>query len=96
MIELIENMKKTQDKVRLVMEHFPETRNNDNLLCQVYWRIVDGVEDLDGIQFATSAEAIRRNRQLLNARNILLPTDPKVIKKRKQRAKEIKMGITKM
>ncbi len=96
MIDLLENMKKTRDKVRFIMENFPETRNNDNLLCQVYWQVVDGVRDLSDIPSATPAEAIRRNRQLLNAKNILLATDPDIIEKRRQKAKEIKMGITKM
>lgn len=93
---IVQSIKKTRDKVKFIMTHYPETRNNDNLLCNVYWREVDEVEDLGGIQFATPAEAIRRSRQLLNAEHLLLATDPQVLEKRRQKAREIRAGITKV
>ena len=89
-------MKKTKDKVQFVLEMYPETRNNDNLLCQVYWREVDDVRNMEGIQFATAAEAIRRSRQLINAQQKLLATDPLVLEKRKQKAKEMRAGISRI
>lgn len=93
---ILQDMKKTKDKVQFVLEEFPETRNNDNLLCQVYWREVDDVRDMEGIQFATAAEAIRRSRQLINAQHKLLATDPLILEKRKQRAKEMRAGISRI
>ena len=93
---ILQDMKKTKDKVQFVLEEFPETRNNDNLLCQVYWREVDDVMDMEGIQFATAAEAIRRSRQLINAQQKLLATDPLILEKRKQRAKEMRAGISRI
>jgi hypothetical protein len=94
--DMLQSIKKTLDKVRFVLQAHPDTRNNDNLLCQVYWREVDGVQDLEGVQFATSAEAIRRSRQLLNERNILIATDLEILKKRKQKAKQMKAGIARI
>lgn len=75
---------KVRDGVRFLLEAYPETCNNDNLLCVMYWKIIDGIQSLDGIEFATSSEAIRRARQLVNERGIGLATDPDVLKRRKQ------------
>lgn len=93
---ILQDMKKTKDKVQFVLEMYPETRNNDNLLCQMYWREVDDVRSMEGIQFATAAEAIRRSRQLINAQQKLLATDPLVLEKRKQKAKEMRAGISRI
>lgn len=90
---ILQSIKKTKDKVRIILQEYPDTRNNDNLLCSVYWKEADNVSDLAGLQFATPAEAIRRSRQLLNQKGILLATDPEVLLKRKQRAKEMRAGI---
>lgn len=93
---MLQSIKKTRDKVRFILQEFPDTRNNDNLLCTTYWRHVDEVEDLAGVQFATPAEALRRSRQLLNADGILLATDPQVLEKRRQKAIEMRAGITRI
>jgi hypothetical protein len=93
---MLQTLRKTKDKVKFVMEMFPDTRNNDNLLCTTYWKEVDDVKDIAGVQFATPAEAIRRSRQLINQKGLLLATDPLVLEKRKQKAKEMTAGITRM
>jgi hypothetical protein len=93
---MLQSIKKTRDKVRMIMEEIPETRNNDNLLCTMFWRHVDEVEDLAGLQFATPAEAIRRSRQLINQAGHLLATDPAVLEKRRQSAREMRAGITRI
>ncbi|MCY8466589.1 hypothetical protein O0R52_21615 (plasmid) [Bacillus halotolerans] len=92
----LDSIKKTKDKVRFILQKYPEARNNDNLLCSLYWREADGIEDLLAVQFATSAEAIRRSRQLLNSKGILLATDPKVLEKRKQKEREMRSGLSKI
>lgn len=94
--DMLQSIKTTKNKVRMIMQEYPETRNNDNLLCSVYWREVDEVNDLAGLQFATPAEAIRRNRQLLNKKGLLLATDPEMLQKRRQAAKEMRAGMAKM
>ncbi|WP_241657005.1 hypothetical protein [Bacillus licheniformis] len=92
----LDSIKKTKDKVRFLLQKYPEARNNDNLLCSLYWKEADGIEDLAAVQFATSAEAIRRSRQLLNSKGLLLATDPKVLEKRKQKEREMRAGISKI
>ena len=92
----LDSIKKTKDKVRFLLQKYPEARNNDNLLCSLYWKEADGIEDIAAVQFATSAEAIRRSRQLLNSKGLLLATDPKVLEKRKQKEREMRAGISKI
>ncbi|ACK98712.1 MULTISPECIES: hypothetical protein [Bacillus] len=89
----IKALKHTKDKVKFVLENYPETRNNDNLLCTTYWRIIDRIEDIHSIQFATGTEVIRRARQSLNEKGLFLATDPKILSKRKRYAKEVRLGI---
>lgn len=91
---MLQSIKHAHGKVRAILEEYPETRNSDNLLCLTYWKFVDGVKDLDGIQFATCPEVIRRARQKINERNILLATDPEVLKRRRQGSREMRTGIT--
>jgi hypothetical protein len=93
---MLQTIKRTRDKVRYILQEDPDTRNSDNLLCAVYWKNVDGVDDLAGLQFATPAEAIRRSRQLLNQQGILLATDPAILEKRRLRAREMRAGITRI
>lgn len=93
---MLQTITKTRDKVKFILDMFPESRNNDNLLCSIYWQKADGVQHLEGLQFATPAEAIRRARQLLNEKGLFLATDPEVLEKRRHRAKEIRKGITKI
>lgn len=89
----IKTLKHTKDKVTYVLEHYPETRNSDNLLCSTYWQIIDKVNDINGIPFATGTEVIRRARQSLNEKGLFLATDPEVLRKRRQCAKEVRAGI---
>lgn len=93
---MLQSIKRTRDKVKFILEMYPDTRNNDNLLCTVYWKHVDEVEDLGGLQFATPAEAIRRSRQLINQGGQLLATDPDVLHKRRQSAREMRAGISRI
>ncbi|MDR5046759.1 hypothetical protein FNE59_14510 [Bacillus thuringiensis] len=89
----IKALKHTKDKVKFILEKYPDTRNNDNLLCATYWQKIDNVEDIHGIPFATGTEVIRRARQSLNEKGIFLATDPEVLRKRRQCAKEVRAGI---
>lgn len=93
---MLQTIRHTRGKVRAILEEYPDTRNSDNLLCVFYWKLVDEVEDLDGVAFATPPEAIRRARQHINEKGHLLATDPNVLKRRRQNAKEVRTGITRM
>jgi hypothetical protein len=91
---MLQTIKKTTfKKVQDILSSFPDTRNDDRLLCLTYWKQIDKVEDLDGIQFATTPEAIRRARQLLNAKGILQATNEDVLKRRRKGSNEMKAGI---
>lgn len=88
---MLQSIKHTvRNKVRDILSNYPETRNDDRVLCLTYWKEIDRVADLDGIQFATSPEAIRRARQWLNEHGFLLATDPDVLKRRRQSVSEMK------
>lgn len=91
---MLKSIKTTvRHKVKDILNQFPDTRNDDRLLCVTYWREVDKVTTLDGVKGATSPEAIRRARQWLNERGFLLATDPEVLRRRRQSSHEMK-GIT--
>ncbi|WP_067923613.1 hypothetical protein [Alicyclobacillus shizuokensis] len=69
-------------RVGYILQTFPDARNNDNLLCKLYWELFDGATDLNDIIYATKAEVIRRARQLWNAKGMYMPTDQRIINRR--------------
>jgi hypothetical protein len=73
-----------------ILSNHPETRNKDNLLIPLYWRIFDSLEInvTELSQKATSPELIRRARQWIQSptgKAEFLPTDPKVAAARARR-----------
>jgi hypothetical protein len=96
MSSMLQMMKHTKDKVAAILNEWPETRNCDKKLCVSYWKLVDGIQELDQVERATSPEAIRRARQMLNESGRYLATDPDVLKRRRQAYKEVKEGIKKI
>jgi len=93
---MLKTIKHVKGRVEAILREYPETRNCDKLLCITYWKLIDEVKDLDGIQFATCPEAIRRARQWLNERGQYLATDPEVLKKRRYNAREMRIGVAKI
>lgn len=93
---ILQDIKHKVDKVRFIMEHFPDARNNDNYLCVQYWKLVDGVKDIDDIIASTKPEVIRRARQKIQESGILLPTDPDVARRRRMQAEEMRAGINQL
>lgn len=92
--KLLKDLSHKQDKVAFILEHFPETRNSDNLLCVMYWKLVDGAKYVDDIQFATNPEVIRRARQKIqNEHKRFLPTDPEIVKRRRIEAEIVRQEI---
>lgn len=86
--ELLMNKK---EKVEFVLKHYEEARNNDNLLCVLYWKLFDQVETLEDVIRATGVDVIRRARQnIQNSSGKYPPTDPNVLKKRQKKEKVIK------
>ncbi|WP_240033785.1 hypothetical protein [Oceanobacillus profundus] len=91
MLEELENKK---EKIAFILQHFPDTRENDNLLCSMYWKLVENVEHVDDIARATKSEVIRRARQKIqNERGLYLPSDPDVIRRRRLTAIDMRENI---
>ncbi|MGF0347759.1 hypothetical protein ACQR3P_29385 [Rhodococcus sp. IEGM1300] len=62
------NMRKLetkQEKVAYIIDNFPEAKTNNNYLCMLFWRYVEGVRYMDDITRATGADSIIRNRQIV-------------------------------
>jgi hypothetical protein len=77
-------------KVEYILRHYPETRNNDSMLCRLYWELFEGARKLEDLDHVTSPENIQRARRKLNQRKMYLPTDPEVEMRRKVRRNQYK------
>lgn len=62
-----EKMEKTRDKVKRILEKYPETRDNYNLLLYIYWFGDEKIISTDISEFRnlTSANTIARARRHL-------------------------------
>lgn len=90
---ILVEIKEKQSKVHFIMENFPETRNDDSLLCLMYWKLVEGAENLEDVLWLTKAEVVRRARQKIQEKGILLPTDEDVLRRRRINEKIVRQGI---
>jgi hypothetical protein len=72
------------EKVRHILDRYPEARNNDKMLCRLYWQIFDNVKRLEDLDHATNPEFITRERRKLNEVQLYMPTDPNVRSRRKR------------
>jgi len=78
MNSLKEHLSDTENCVRYILFHFPETRNNDKLLMLKFWEMIDKIpipQDfrLAFLKFATTPETITRARRLIQSRGDYLP-----------------------
>lgn len=85
-----------KDNVFTLLKDYPEARNSDKLLILKYWEVVDKIpmDSIDGFRKgyllkSTNAESIRRARQLIQEDGQFLPTNDRVIARR--RKKEVEM-----
>ena len=90
---VLTEIKEKSNRVRFIMENFPDARNNDSYLCVMYWKLVDGVETVDDIVWATTPEVIRRSRQKIQELGDLMPTREDVLIKRRMNAEIMRQGI---
>ncbi|MGM7682835.1 hypothetical protein ACSVDA_11845 [Cytobacillus sp. Hm23] len=68
-----------RQKVKVLVEQFPDLGENYNKLNAAYWSIYDGCEKINDIVNATPAETIRRNFQkLVETRVIPVPKRAKL------------------
>jgi len=91
---LVERLKTIRERVEWILANHPEARNDDFYLYLLYVRYFE--PKLSGyikfipfslIKTATRFETIRRMRQKLQEAGLYLPTDPKVLQKRRKLAK---------
>jgi len=101
--ELLERLKTVKERVEYILEHYPETRNNDLYLWLIYVRLFDK-ELSKYIKFipyevlkrATHFETIRRTRQKIQEEGRYLPTDPKVLRRRRRLAEKFRRVVTRL
>jgi hypothetical protein len=74
-----------QQRVFDLLQQNEAARNSDNILIYLYWRTYDSCVSLEDMVYATPPEDIRRCRQKLNERQLFLPTDPDIMRKRRRR-----------
>jgi len=85
-----ESIRTLKDKVEVILEHIPETRNNDKLLTIKLWReffpsiIKEGVKVfLEDILELPSQDGIKRVRaHIQNKEKRLIPTELKIAQAR--------------
>jgi len=91
--DLKEKLKTVKERVEYILEHYPESRNDDFYLYLIYVRLFE--PKLSGyikyipftlVKTATRFETIRRCRQKLQESGQYLSTDPKVLRKRRKLA----------
>lgn len=80
-------LRQTKERVRMILEDFPETRNNDSLLTVVFLQ-QSGIYTFGELVTAASRqticfESVRRARQMIQAAGQFLPTDESVIRRRR-------------
>jgi hypothetical protein len=91
--QLLESLRTAKERVEYILEHYPETRNNDLYLWIIYVRLFcpELSQYIKFIPFdlfkkAPSYETISRVRRKLQESGRFLPTDPKVARKRRKLA----------
>ena len=91
---LLERLKTVKDRVEYLLEVYPESRNDDFYLWLLYVRTFD--KNLSNyikfipyrlIKNAVKFETISRVRRKIQEEGRLLPTDPKVLEKRRRLSK---------
>lgn len=92
-----------KEEIEWCLENRPNTRNSDKLLwisvCYNYYNLgirfpIQNLEEFhDLIMIYPGEDAIKRFRAQFNAKGLYWPTDPKVIKERRLKVKEVKEDL---
>ena len=80
--------RRVKQNVLHILEHHPETRNDDKLLMLKYWELFDELsfDETFPTVFAaraTNPESIRRARQSIQESGLYLPTTEEIRKRRR-------------
>jgi len=92
--DLADKLKTVKERVEYILQHYPESRNDDFYLYLLYVRLFEPrlsgyirFIPLDLVKSATRFETIRRMRQKIQEEGRYLPTDPQILEKRRKLAK---------
>lgn len=88
---MLEEIKKTIDKVEYLLANHPESRDDSMVLCQLYWKKWDSVKTVNDIHRATPAEAITRSKRKIQSGGLYI--SKKAMAARQRKEKEVRMGI---
>ena len=98
--DLREKLKTVKERVEWILANHPEARNDDFYLYILYVRTFEPElsKYIDYIPFelikrSTRFETIRRCRQKIQEEGLYLPTDPKVLRKRRKLAEAYRRVI---
>lgn len=102
--DLVSKLKTVKERVEYVLRNYPESRNDDFYLWLIYVRLFckELAKYIDFIPYnvlkkAPKFETIRRVRQKIqNEEHRYLPTDPKVLRKRKLLSKTWRKAIVRV
>lgn len=61
----IRELNSKKEKIEYLLCHFKEARNDDNVLCYLYWRLAEDARKIDDIVALTKAGSILRTRQTI-------------------------------
>jgi hypothetical protein len=78
-----ESVAKQRERIEFVLKNYPESRNNDNILCRLYWQMYEGMTSVDDLDHVTDPGSITRIRRMINHERKYLPTDPAVARRRR-------------
>lgn len=85
---IIDELETVYEKVFYLLKTYPLLRDSDRHLVFYYWRYVNKADlnslNDETIYKLTNSETIRRVRQVIQHNyHLLMPTDPKILKRRK-------------
>jgi len=88
--------------VSKILEQYPQARNNDLYLVILYLRnftelskYIGRIPDELISEYDGLLEAITRTRRKLNEQGLYLPTDPKILERRRRKAEKMRRVMSK-
>lgn len=61
----LDELGKKMDQVEYILTHFPESQKNANLLCCLFWVLVERANSLDDVIGLTKTENIARMKNII-------------------------------
>jgi len=84
---LTTKLTKIKDNVANILQDYPETRANDNMLFRTYLKVYYGME-LPYIETTVPYDSLSRTRRYWQSQGMLIPLENSVVESRKNAEKE--------